>query len=364
MGCFLHCSQTLSLLSFSFQGSPTSLGHKGVSRIACSQAATPVSIRHFSVGVWEVPLPSSVGPRWISESSLFITDCVWHVPVSLFVTLNLPPPPLPLFHSSTHQLSHKCSSPSPSSSHAWHLSFHSLTQHLALCMSISGLRLPLPTPASPPPGSHYPSPSPSAVVSTPAPSIRAPVPPTLEGVRTRTRSRTCASCIFTPLISFHFPDSVIRTDQMLSWKEKKPPSRRSRLYYSCSFLLVCRISLRFLPAGSYHKDNLKNQLEICQRLQHFLLRVLSLSSSFFFFYFVTNDARSPLTKQSRCGAGSGGVIVARCLLCRSAISLYCIHTACAGLVVILPAFLLFLQIAVRKWHIGINANRWPIRSVI
>lgn len=48
---------------------------------------------------------------------------------------------------------------SPSSSHACHLFFHFLTQHLALCMSISGLYLPLPMPASPPPGSHYLSPS-------------------------------------------------------------------------------------------------------------------------------------------------------------------------------------------------------------
>lgn len=60
-------------------------------------------------------------------------------------------------HSSSHFLP---ALPSlPSSFHACHLFFHFLTQHLALCMSISGLYLPLPMPASPPPGSHYLSPS-------------------------------------------------------------------------------------------------------------------------------------------------------------------------------------------------------------
>lgn len=60
----------------------------------------------------------------------------------------LPPPPRTPPHP-----------PPTSSSHACHLFFHFLTQHLALCMSISGLYLPLPMPASPPPGSHYLSPS-------------------------------------------------------------------------------------------------------------------------------------------------------------------------------------------------------------
>lgn len=66
------------------------------------------------------------------------------------------------FHPSPHFLPTSTSPPHPpptSSSHACHLFFHFLTQHLALCMSISGLYLPLPMPASPPPGSHYLSPS-------------------------------------------------------------------------------------------------------------------------------------------------------------------------------------------------------------
>lgn len=63
---------------------------------------------------------------------------------------------------------------SPSYLRACHLFFHFLTQHLALCMSISGLYLPLPMPASPPPGCHYLSLSlflPPASASVKLPSI-------------------------------------------------------------------------------------------------------------------------------------------------------------------------------------------------
>lgn len=97
-------------------------------------------------------------------SLVFFPLQIVHFTFSLLASLSVPflcafsplPSLSPHFHLPPRTPPHP---PPTSSSHACHLFFHFLTQHLALCMSISGLYLPLPMPASPPPGSHYLSPS-------------------------------------------------------------------------------------------------------------------------------------------------------------------------------------------------------------
>lgn len=186
----------------------------------------------------------------MSDSLLFITDCIGHV-LALYFSLSIPRPPRPLFHFSPHHLASKCSSPSlpplflpclPSL-----LSFSDSTPCSLHVYFWSPSSSP-PTPASPPPGSHYPSPSLPAVVSTHIPSIRAPVPPPHVHVCARSPSCTCTRthrCIFTPLILVSFPESVITTDQI-----ELLPERKSRclpeavlLFLFASF--VCRISRPF-----------------------------------------------------------------------------------------------------------------------